>query len=383
MATKFAAQELEIATLKVRIKLLEAKDGGGAKPSREDATIKGRSLETGEEASVERSTERGSNDTEELVNVLTSLDAANILTSEVQVVSVPSTVEVSTVGIPTSSGMVPTASPIFTTASVVTPYSRRKGKEKMVESDTPKKKKLQEQIDVQMLIDGLDINNETIAKYLQEYEQFAADLFIREKIDMINELVKYQDRYAKVLKYQSQQSKPFSKKQQREFYMSVLKIHSGWKTKHFKGMTLEEIREKFIRVWKQIEDFVLVASKEEGERVKRKGLRLEQKSAKKMKTSDEVSEEDLKEMMQLVPVEEIIRLGGHIAVYQFFIDMLKHFDRKDLIQLWTLVKETLSIRQATSDKEKELWVELKRLFEPDVEDQLWTHTQALMHDPLE
>nr|GFD50113.1 hypothetical protein [Tanacetum cinerariifolium] len=29
-----------------------------------------------------------------------------------------------------------------------------------------------------------------------------------------------------------------------------------------------------------------------------------------------------------------------------------------------------SIRQATSDKEKELWVELKRLFEPDVEDQL-------------
>nr|GEU59455.1 hypothetical protein [Tanacetum cinerariifolium] len=51
-------------------------------------------------------------------------------------------------------GMVPTTSPIFTTASVVTPYSRRKGKEKMVESDTPKKKKLQEQIDVQERIVG-------------------------------------------------------------------------------------------------------------------------------------------------------------------------------------------------------------------------------------
>nr|GFD58495.1 hypothetical protein [Tanacetum cinerariifolium] len=85
---------------------------------------------------------------------------------------------------------------------VVTPYSRRKGKEKMVESDTPKKKKLQEQIDVQvaremeeqiaredqrrnehiardaeiarihagkelqMMIDGLDRNNEMIAKHL-------------------------------------------------------------------------------------------------------------------------------------------------------------------------------------------------------------------------
>nr|GFA15031.1 hypothetical protein [Tanacetum cinerariifolium] len=39
--------------------------------------------------------------------------------------------------------------------------------------------------------------------------------------------------------------------------------------------------------------------------------------------------------------------------------------------------------QATSNKEKELWVKLKRLYEPDVEDQLWTHTQALMHDPVE
>nr|GEX41625.1 hypothetical protein [Tanacetum cinerariifolium] len=204
----------------------------------------------------------------------------------------------------------------------------------MVESDTLKKKKLQEKINVQMaremeeqlaredqrmneqidrdaeiarihaeeelqmLIDGLDRNNETIAKYLQEYEQFAADVSIRENIDMINKLVKYQDHYAKVLKYQSQQRKPLFKKQQTEFYMSVLKSNSGWKTKHFKGMSLEEIREKFIPVWKQIEDFVPMASKEERERFKRKRIRLEQDSAKKMKTSEEVLEEDLKAMMQ-------------------------------------------------------------------------------------
>nr|GEW99445.1 hypothetical protein [Tanacetum cinerariifolium] len=353
MATKFAAQEFEIASLKARLKLLEDKDGGGAETSGEDATIKGRSLETGEDACVEKSTERGSNDTEELLNVFNSLDETNILTRRVQVVSVPPAAEVFTVSIPTGSGLVPTASPIFTTASVVTPYSRRKEEE------------------LQMLIDGLDRNNETIAKYLEEYEQFAVDLSIREKIDMINELVKYQDHYAKVLKYQSQQSKPLSKKQQREFYMSVLKSHSGWKIMHFKGMTLEEIREKFILVWKQIEDFVSMASKEEGERFKRKGLRLEQDSTKKIKTVEDVSEEDLKEMMQLVPVEEV------------YVEALQHFNREDLLRLWTLVKETLSIRQATSDKEKEIWVELKSLFEPDVEDQLWTHTQALMHDPVE
>nr|GEX05265.1 uncharacterized mitochondrial protein AtMg00810-like [Tanacetum cinerariifolium] len=250
MATKFAAQELEIASLKARIKLLEDKDEGGAEPSGEDATIKGRSLETGEEAVVERSTERG---------------------------------KVSTVGILTGSGMVPTASPIFTTASVVTPYSRRKAREmeeQMVREDQRRNEQIARDAEIarihteeelQMLIDGLDRNNETVAK-------------------------------------------------------------------------------------------------------------LEQESPKKMKTSEEVSQEDLKEMMQLVPVEETGRKHNCLPI---FCRHAKHFDREDLNQLWTLMKETLSIRQATSDKEKELWVELKRLFEPDVEDQLWTHTQALMHDPVE
>nr|GFB92330.1 hypothetical protein [Tanacetum cinerariifolium] len=54
--------------------------------------------------------------------------------------------------------------------------------------------------------------------------------------------------------------------------------------------------------------------------------------------------------------------------YQFFTDLLKHLDRDDLNQLWSLVKETVSKRPATSDKEMELWVELSRLYEPNVED---------------
>nr|GEU94203.1 leucine-rich repeat protein [Tanacetum cinerariifolium] len=63
--------------------------------------------------------------------------------------------------------------------------------------------------------------------------------------------------------------------------------------------------------------------------------------------------------------------------------MLKQIDRENLNQLWALVKETLSIRPATDKKEMELWVELKRLYKPDVEDHLWTHTQHLMHALVE
>ncbi|GJV18072.1 hypothetical protein Tco_1363395 [Tanacetum coccineum] len=51
-------------------------------------------------------------------------------------------------------------------------------------------------------------------------------------------------------------------------------------------------------------------------------------------------------------------------------DMLKRFDRDDLEKLWDLVKKKFSSTESTVDKEKELWVELKRLF------------QMYMHDPL-
>nr|GFD04086.1 hypothetical protein [Tanacetum cinerariifolium] len=136
--------------------------------------------------------------------------------------------------------------------------------------------------------------------------------------------------------------------------------------------------------WKQVENFIPIGSKEETERLKRKGLNLGQEQVKKQKSSEEVpkietsteefTEEKMKEMMQLIPVEDvyvqalqvkhhiidwkvhtegqrsywkIIRLGGKSACYQFFVDLLKQLDSEDLNQLWALVKEYLSIRPAT------------------------------------
>nr|GEV24297.1 hypothetical protein [Tanacetum cinerariifolium] len=44
---------------------------------------------------------------------------------------------------------------------------------------------------------------------------------------------------------------------------------------------------------------------------------------------------------------------------------------KQRLFLWDLVKKRFSTKEPIDDKEKELWVELKRLFEPDVDDTLW------------
>nr|GFB13243.1 synaptobrevin, longin-like domain protein [Tanacetum cinerariifolium] len=54
MASKIIAHDLEISAWKARIKHLEDRDGGDDDPSEEDATIKGRRLETEEEAGIER-----------------------------------------------------------------------------------------------------------------------------------------------------------------------------------------------------------------------------------------------------------------------------------------------------------------------------------------
>nr|GFA72380.1 hypothetical protein [Tanacetum cinerariifolium] len=113
-----------------------------------DAPIKGRSMDEGE-ATIERIND----DSEELARVLTSMDAATVLAGGIDVPtgsgSIPTTGP-PIVDIHTGSDVVPTASPIVATAIVVTPYSRRKGKEVMVESTTPKKQRLQEQIDAQV-----------------------------------------------------------------------------------------------------------------------------------------------------------------------------------------------------------------------------------------
>nr|GEW61973.1 putative ribonuclease H-like domain-containing protein [Tanacetum cinerariifolium] len=298
-----------------------------------------------------------------------------------------------TAEVPTSSGSistaglsvdeVPTGSDVFPTASPIDAQIARELKEQLEREDQRRSEQIARdeeftrihvEEELQIMIDGLDRSNE----------------------------------------------KPRTKKQKRDFYMAVIRNNLGWKAKDFKGMSFEEVEAKFKTVWQQIEGGVSKISEGEAAWLKSKGIRSEQESAKKQKISEEVPEgvkssvevpeEKIKEMTQLVPIEEvyvealqvkhpiidwkvhtegqraywkITRLGGSSASYQFFTDLLKHLDRDDLNQLWSLVKETLSKRPATSDKEMELWVELSRLYKPNVEDQLWTHTQKFMHAPAE
>nr|GFA46952.1 hypothetical protein [Tanacetum cinerariifolium] len=168
-----AAQEVEILKLKERVQVLEDRECIAAKQSKDDAPIKGRSINEGEAAA-----ERISNDSEDIARVLTSMDAATVLAGGIDVPtgsgSIPTTGPPATV-ISTGSEVGPTASLIVvpTSSLIVTSYSRRKGKEVMVKSDTPKKQRLQEQIDAQV---ARELEEQQEKEDIRMNEQIARDV---------------------------------------------------------------------------------------------------------------------------------------------------------------------------------------------------------------
>nr|GEU99786.1 hypothetical protein [Tanacetum cinerariifolium] len=142
--------------------------------------------------------------------------------------------------VPTGSGFIPTAGPpatIISTGSKVGPTAITRELEEQQEREDMR---MNEQIardtevarihaeeEIQGMIDSLDKSNETIAKYLHEYQEFGSELPLEKKIELISDLVKYQKHYTKVHKFLSQQRKPMSKKQKREYYMAVIKSNLG------------------------------------------------------------------------------------------------------------------------------------------------------------
>ncbi|GKC54262.1 hypothetical protein Tco_1077007 [Tanacetum coccineum] len=303
---------------------------------------------------VKKSTDKGSKDTVEVAHVLSTIEATNVLSSGGAAAIPIDIATIATAGVatasrdvPTTSGNVPTVA-IFTTASITTPYTRRTRASKgiIIESSHP----------------------------------------------------------------------PHT--------IIVLRSHAGWKAKDFKGMTFEQIKETFTPVWKSMQNFVPMESIP-NVRVKRLGFDMAKDVSKRLKTDKvsgsepsqeqqpkehkELSKEKLKKMIEIVPVEEIyvealqvkrliiawevysegekmywkiIRVGDYTEIHQTFEDMLKKLDKEDLDKLWSLVKEAVSTGEPIEDKAKELWVELKRIYEPDTKDQLWA-LQRYMHDPLE
>ncbi|GJT50978.1 hypothetical protein Tco_0977135 [Tanacetum coccineum] len=195
---------------------------------------------------------------------------------------------------------------------------------------------------------------------------------------------------------------------QQRTYMSNYIKHMGSHTlQQLKKLSFDEVKELFEITMKRVNTFTLMESDDKVPKVVARSSKrdaeqeLNQESSKRQKigegfepteeSKDELSQEQLQQLMIIVSEErmnvealqtkypiidcevytedsrkywKIIRVGNHTEVYQIFEDMLKNFNRDDLVKLWSLVHERFNSTEPTKDKERELWVDLKRLFEP-------------------
>nr|GEX20950.1 hypothetical protein [Tanacetum cinerariifolium] len=179
-----------------------------------------------------------------------------------------------------------------------------------------------------------------------------------------------------IRKYQSLKRKPIYVAQDKKNMIVYLKNMVGYKIAHFKGMTYDQVRPIFKREYNKVQTFLKPNRDEEPTKKRVAEETLLQESFKKVRAEVEVSVSEFKvEALQvkypLIDWEihpegsrsywKIIRVGEIAQAYLSFEDMLKDFKREDLDALWRLVKEKFSTPMLTEDKEKALWVELKRL----------------------
>ncbi|GJR98600.1 hypothetical protein Tco_0270774 [Tanacetum coccineum] len=140
------------------------------------------------------------------------------------------------------------------------------------------------------------------------------------------ELVNQRKKFFAQQRAEAKRNKPMTPAQQKDYMSNYIKNQEGgYSIKQLKSLSFEQVKDIFETTMRRVQSFVPMGSELEVQRLKRA--------------------ED------------------------------------DLVKLWDLVKERFSTTDLTDDKEKELWVELKRLFEPDNDDILWK-LQRYMHDPL-
>ncbi|GKB19513.1 hypothetical protein Tco_0853436 [Tanacetum coccineum] len=125
-----------------------------------------------------------------------------------------------------------------------------------------------------------------IAKQLQEEYDKAGKKEAVTEVDIAH-VIDWND--PSVIRYHALQNRPRSVAEVRKNMMVYLKNQGGYKMKDFKGMSYDDIRPIFEKVWDQIHSFVPMDSEEEVQRLKRAGQDVEAEPAKRQRT-EEVSE---------------------------------------------------------------------------------------------
>ncbi|GJT71498.1 uncharacterized mitochondrial protein-like protein [Tanacetum coccineum] len=242
-----------------------------------------------------------------------------------------------------------------TTTPTASKPSQDKGKEKMIESEKPLKKKdqimydqevalnLQAQLQAELeeeerltrqkeeeaniaLIESWDNTQAMMDADYQMAQQLQAEeqeqLSIEEKSKLFVQLLEARKKHFAEMRAREKRNKPPTQAQQRKLYCNYLKNMEGYTLKQLKGLKFEVIKDMFDKAFKRVNTFVdykteLVEGSEKRaeDSTKRAGTELEQEVAKKQKIDDAKVDDDqeearMKELINNVPDEEEVAINA-------------------------------------------------------------------------
>ncbi|GJV77016.1 hypothetical protein Tco_1508600 [Tanacetum coccineum] len=435
----------------LRVKKLESqlKTGKARRKARvvlsDDEVIEDDSSKQGRKLSDAEVQEKASTETELFIQEVTPTEVI-----QAQEGSEKGSDEVSTAGAKkgTASEEVPivsTAEVNLSTAGQTVTYTRRsaekrsrqdKGKAIMIESEPKKKSKKeleQERLSFAEAIRLEEQMNEEQRAQIARDEEIARQWDEEERQRAMAEAkstkqIDWND--PSVIRYHTQKMKPKTVAQARNNMIKYLKNQGNYKIRDFKGMSYDEIRPIFEKVWDFNQQFVPmdlehgtekmkspekspekveeedVATQKEMQEVsketgaKRKKSIPRKSTRKRQKMEEDAEKEELKGFLDIIPREEVpieveslftkfpvvdwktcvltenfmyyqvFRGDGSSKNYKVLSEMLEDFDRQDVEELYRLVKEKYSASRLEG-YDLMLWGDLYTLFESDEEDEIW------------
>ncbi|GJV71992.1 hypothetical protein Tco_1491987 [Tanacetum coccineum] len=181
----------------------------------------------------------------------------------------------------------------------------------------------------------------------------------------------------------------------------------GYKLKDLKSKGFDSIQEIFDKAFQRVNTFKDFRTELVEGKNKRAGTELIQENTKKQKVDDDKEIAELKQCLEIIPNKEevtidaiplavkspkivdwkiykegkktyyqIIRAYRKSQMYMIFSHMLKSFDREDLEDLYKLVKDRYGSTRLVESLDYLLWNDMKIMFEPHVEDEVWKLKQG-------
>ncbi|GJT33687.1 hypothetical protein Tco_0924106 [Tanacetum coccineum] len=223
--------------------------------------------------------------------------------------------------------------------------------------------------------------DQLLAKRLQAKEE--EELTIEERAILFQQLLERRRKHFAAKRAEKKRNMPPIKDQQRGIMCTYLKNMEGWKTKYLKSKSFANIQELLDKAMKKGKYFVGLSRTGWLKEVQRESL-------------------ELKSLMEVIPNEEevavyaiplttkppsivdwkiykegkksyyqIIKADESSKMYLVFSHMLKSFDIEDLETLYKLVKAKYGSTRPVEDLDLVLYGDLKTMFDPHVEDQVW------------